>query len=149
MSKALPEWRFHRLLVAVDGSESADLALAAAITAARRDHAALTVISVAPKVSSYPGAIGVAPHLQQEIDEATQRVLREAVERIPKDVPVTTVFRHGKPGAEIVAFAEEGRFDAILLGARGVGRLAGSVSRYVMHHASIAVLVAHPPAHRD
>jgi nucleotide-binding universal stress UspA family protein len=38
--------------------------------------------------------------------------------------------------------------DAILLGARGVGRIAalmGSVSQHVLHHAQTAVFVAHAP----
>ena len=42
--------------------------------------------------------------------------------------------------------------DAILLGARGVGRvgaLVGSVSSYVMHHSDTAVFVAHAPRQTD
>jgi nucleotide-binding universal stress UspA family protein len=47
-----------------------------------------------------------------------------------------------------VAQSKEHDYDAILLGARGVGRvgaLVGSVSSYVMHHADTAVFVAHAP----
>jgi nucleotide-binding universal stress UspA family protein len=47
-----------------------------------------------------------------------------------------------------VAQSREHDYDAILLGARGVGRvgaLIGSVSSYVMHHADTAVFVAHAP----
>ena len=47
-----------------------------------------------------------------------------------------------------MAAAEEGEHDAILLGARGVGRvgsLMGSVSQHVLHHASVTVFVAHAP----
>jgi nucleotide-binding universal stress UspA family protein len=50
-----------------------------------------------------------------------------------------------KSGIEL---ATEGRDDAILVGARGLGRisaLVGSVSRYVLHHADVAVFVAHAP----
>ncbi len=43
VAEQLSELSFHRLPVAVDGSEHADLALAAAITAAGRDHAAITL----------------------------------------------------------------------------------------------------------
>jgi nucleotide-binding universal stress UspA family protein len=41
---------FRRLLVAIDGSGNAELALAAALTATRREHGQLTLIGVAPKV---------------------------------------------------------------------------------------------------
>jgi nucleotide-binding universal stress UspA family protein len=56
------------------------------------------------------------------------------------------LIRHGKAGAEIVAHAGESDYDAILTGARGVGRvraLIGSVSQYVLHHADLPVFVAH------
>ena len=86
--------------------------------------------------------------MQQEADAYAQRLLRDAVERLPDAIPVTTVVRRGKPGPEIVAQARAGNYDAIVMGARGVGRvgaLMGSVSRYVLHHAETAVFVAHAP----
>ncbi|TMM00152.1 MAG: universal stress protein [Actinobacteria bacterium] len=150
------ELHFHRLLVAVDGSQTADLALSAAVTAARRDHAAITLLAVVPDILLesrrwIPGGPG-APDpraLQEEADAEAQRLLRQTVERIPGDIPVTTVIRHGKPGPEIVAQARERDYDGILLGARGVGRvgaLVGSVSGYVLRHAGTSVFVAHAPA---
>jgi len=46
-----------------------------------------------------------------------------------------------------------GQYDAVVLGARGLGRigaLLGSVSQYVLHHAEIPVIVVHaPPARPD
>ena len=74
--------------------------------------------------------------------------LRDAVERIPDDIPVTTVIRRGKPGPEIVAQATECDYDALMVGARGVGRvgaLIGSVSQHVVHNAPVPVFVAHAP----
>ena len=44
--------------------------------------------------------------------------------------------------------AEAEAYDAILIGARGLGRvrsLMGSVSNYVLHNAPTAVFVAHAP----
>ena len=153
---ALGELHFHRLLVAVDGSRTADLALSAAVTAARRDHAAITLLAVVPNIllesrrwiAGAPGAPDPRV-LQHEADAEAQRLLRQTVERIPDDIPVTTVIRHGKPGPEIIAQAGDQDYDAILLGARGVGRvgaLIGSVSAYVLRHAKTSVFVAHAPA---
>ena len=150
---AIGELHLHRLLVAVDGSESAELALSAAVTAARRDHAALTLISVAPDVVAEASrfgwaAAGYPPCDQDAADGAADRALREAADRVPEDIPVHRVLRRGKPGPEIVAQAAKEPYDALLLCARGVGRvgaLIGSVSSYVMHHADTAVFVAHAP----
>src|SRR3712207_7010821 len=40
----LEDLSLHRLLVAVDGSENAELALRAAVTIARRDHSTVTLV---------------------------------------------------------------------------------------------------------
>jgi nucleotide-binding universal stress UspA family protein len=151
----LDELHLHRLLVAHDGSANADLALQAAITAARRDHAAVTLLAVAPDVatdlSRWAVAAGIPPASQDEVDAEAEHIVREAVERVPTDIPVKTIVRRGKPGPQIIAQARDCDYDAILLGARGVGRvgaLVGSVSTYVLHHADIAVFVAHAPKAR-
>ncbi|HWK29935.1 MAG TPA: universal stress protein [Solirubrobacter sp.] len=145
------ELKLHRLLVAIDGSENADLAVTAAVTVARRDHASITLVAVGPDLASGPAAwsMPVAGGVDQnEVDEDVCQRLKETVARIPSDIPVQTVYRRGKPGPEIVKAAREGSYDAIILGARGVGRvgaLMGSVSSHVLHHADIAVFVAHAP----
>jgi nucleotide-binding universal stress UspA family protein len=152
-AEPLGELHYHRLLVALDGSENAMLALSAAVTAARRDHASITLIYVAPDMAAemarWPWPAGWPGDLQADADATAERTLREAVERIPADIPVTTVIRHGKPGPEIVGHARDSAYDAILMGARGVGRvgaaLMGSVSQHVLRNAGVAVFVAHAP----
>ncbi|HEY2638181.1 MAG TPA: universal stress protein [Solirubrobacteraceae bacterium] len=148
---ALGDLRFHRLLVALDGSENAELALNAAVNVARRDHAALTIMSVSRDVAMdaarWPGMVSM-PESQDEADAYAQGILDDTVSRIPPDVGVTTVVRRGKAAREILAVLDEGTYDAILLGARGLGRVAmlmGSVSREVLHHANVAVFIAHAP----
>jgi nucleotide-binding universal stress UspA family protein len=148
---SLEEVHFRRLLVAIDGSGSAELALAAALTTTRRDNGRLTLIGVAPRVmqTTSLGATGLSrERLQQQADDEAHRALRDAVRRLPDDISATTLFRQGKPGPEIVAETRTGRYDAVVLGARGVGRigaLLGSVSQYVLHHAAIPVIVIHAP----
>jgi nucleotide-binding universal stress UspA family protein len=143
---------FRQVLVAVDGSPHSDLALQQAIALAQRDRARLTILTVVPNVGESAAmsyGAGVDPvAMQVDADRAGATALREALEAVPDDLPVTTVQRHGHAGPEIVAQAREGRHDAVVLGARGLGRigaLVGSVSQYVLHHAGVAVFVAHAP----
>ncbi len=85
---------------------------------------------------------------QADVDADGRKRLDATVAQIPEDITVHTIYRRGKAGPEIVKAAREGTYDAILLGARGVGRvgaLMGSVSSHVLHHADIAVFVAHAP----
>jgi nucleotide-binding universal stress UspA family protein len=148
----LGELHFHRLLVAIDGSLNGELALSAAVTAARRDHAALTLICVARDVIADTARTAAAywgpPESQEEADAWAERTLREAAARVPDDVSVTTVVRRGRAAREILAQLDEQPYDAILLGARGLGRVAvmmGSVSREVLHRAEVPAFVAHAP----
>jgi nucleotide-binding universal stress UspA family protein len=104
---ALSELHLHRLLVAVDDSDTAELALSAAVTAARRDNAAVTLLAVTPDfVAESHNWLAGSPDpvtLQEEADEEMRRLLCDTVDRIPDDIPVTKCLRHGKAGPEIVA----------------------------------------------
>ena len=149
-SSTIAELNLRRLLVAVDGSPSSELALAAAVRAAKLDNAAITLITVEPDVSAEvlrwsSAGVPSIPTLQMEARLAAESVLRDIVARMPKEIPLTLLHRRGKPGPEIVAAADEGDYDAVILGARGAGRvtaLLGSVSQYVMHRANTHVIVA-------
>jgi nucleotide-binding universal stress UspA family protein len=149
---ASPALRFRSVLVAVDGSAHAALALRQAIALAQRDHARLTVLTVVAHVRDVAAGAWSVPvdpiALQEQADREAQDLLRGALETVPDDLPVASRVRHGHAGPEIVAEVRESDHDAVLLGARGVGRigtLAGSVSTYVLHHAKVAVFVAHAP----
>jgi nucleotide-binding universal stress UspA family protein len=147
----IDEVHFRRLLVAVDGSPSSDLALAGAVTIARRDNAAMTLICVAPDVvaetARWPWT-ALPPADQASADRFAEQILRDALDRIPEDIPARRIVKRGRPGPAIVEEARSSNYDAILMGARGVGRmgaLLGSVSQHVMHHAEVPVFVAHAP----
>jgi nucleotide-binding universal stress UspA family protein len=145
--------RFNHLLVAYDGSRSAELALSAAVTAAQRDNASITLLAVVPDVmcelARWPSPCPPDPQaLQREADAEAAARLAIAITRVPDGIPVSTVVRRGKAGREIVAQTEEVEYDAVILGARGVGKIGtilGSVSNHVLHHADTSVFVAHAP----
>jgi nucleotide-binding universal stress UspA family protein len=92
---------------------------------------------------------GVDPvAMQRDADGAAERTMRAALDAIPADQPVESVQRHGHAGPEIVAQVKAGDHDAVVLGARGLGRIGsmfGSVSQHVLHHANAAVFVGHLP----
>ncbi|MTD43814.1 hypothetical protein GKE82_05710 [Conexibacter sp. W3-3-2] len=150
----MQELRFKNLLVAVDGSPGSALALAAAVSAAQRDHARLTLLTVVPDVLTETTRWGNAAalptgDLQGDADRMGRETLQDAGREIPQDLPVTLRVRHGKAAAQIVQEAQETDYDAIVMGARGrsrVGALMGSVSQEVLHHSPTRVFVAHEPA---
>jgi nucleotide-binding universal stress UspA family protein len=147
-----PRPTFRRVVVAVDGSRHSDLALEMAIALAERDRARLTILTVVPNVADRAALAYGAPvdpvALQGDADRAAARTLRAAIDAVPAGQPVESVQRRGHAGPAIVAQVKAGDHDAVVLGARGLGRIGsmfGSVSQYVLHHAGVAVFVAHAP----
>lgn len=139
----------RNFLVAVDESPTAQRALAEAVELADAVNARLTIISVAPPVPSYAYRAGVdVSALEKEVETETDKLLREAVADLPEDLPVTTVLKHGHPGAEIVKQIETGGHDLVVMGSRGRGRVSanlfGTVGGYVHYHSNVAMLVIHP-----
>jgi nucleotide-binding universal stress UspA family protein len=75
------------------------------------------------------------------------RVLRDAVERVPDDVSVTTILTEEPIRKAILKRIEEGRHDLVVMGSRGRGAVRsavlGSVSHFVLHHSPVPVLIVH------
>jgi nucleotide-binding universal stress UspA family protein len=149
---------FRRLLVAFDGSQHAESALAEAIDLARATRGRLTILTV---ISNHPSAWALgAPYWSpvnfdiagDEVEGAHSRMLAGAVDRVPPDVPVTTVLSRGAPGAEILEEARRGTHDLVVVGSRGRREfrswLLGSVSHEVLQASPVPVLVVHSTTDR-
>lgn len=146
---------FHRILVAIDGSEHARRALGEAIDLAALAKAKLSVISVHQRPSTLMvGGPMVPPVDFGELDSALQsehaQLLDSALEQVPDDVSVTKVLGEGPPAPAILAQAKKDDSDLIIMGSRGRGGMAsmllGSVSHQVLQHSGVPVLVVHVEA---
>src|SRR5581483_707810 len=114
---------FLDILVAVDRSESSRRALEHAIDLARAMNAILTLIALAPPLSSYVTLAGVnSETMLAELDRWAAETLAQAASAVPDDVVVHRVQRRGSAGAEIVDEIERGKHDLVVLGSRGRGR---------------------------
>lgn len=138
---------FRNILVAIDGSPSATAALGEAIRIARRDGARLVLISVAAPLRWRLSAPPYAPYpSDDELERAALGIVKRAEAIVPVDVPVCTIVRSGPAAAAIVARAEEGGHDLVVVGSRGRGFLRalvlGSVSRAVAARSPVPVLIA-------
>jgi nucleotide-binding universal stress UspA family protein len=136
---------FLNILVSVDGSPSARLAVEHAVDLARAQNAKLTLMSVAPPVSSYATLGGVSSEkMTAELEQWADRNIAEAAASVPDDVVAHTLRRTGHVGEEIVKELERGRYDLVVLGSRGRGParegLFGSVNGYVHFHSRVPVL---------
>lgn len=140
---------FRSVLVAVDGSRHGDAALVHAIELARDGNARLTILTATPSPPGVslvgPGAAAVA-EATAGMDHDFDEILRAAVDRVPDDLPVTSVHASGPPASAILSEVKRGDHDLIVMGSRGLGvarALMGSVSHRVLRHAPAAVLIVH------
>ncbi|HJS94656.1 MAG TPA: universal stress protein [Solirubrobacteraceae bacterium] len=144
---------FRDILVAIDGSNHGDRALAEAADLARRDNARLTILTCVPDQSAwllsgggYGGAIDYAA-LAEETEREYRELLDKAVSAVPPEVTVTKQLTHGRPGDRILEQMKSGNHDLLVMGSRGRGNVRslvlGSVSHQVLNAAPAAVLIVH------
>ena len=139
----------QRIVVGIDGSETARRALAWAVGEARLRQAQLDVVHAwqMPNLVGGPYAVAFEPLPYEELARST---LAEAV----KGQDMSGLSREVRPmlvyagAATAILQASEGA-DLIVVGSRGLGGfkelLLGSVSHQVTHHARCAVVIV-PPA---
>jgi nucleotide-binding universal stress UspA family protein len=116
-----------------------------AVDLARAQNSTLTLMSVAPPVSTYVTLGGVSSEaMAAELEKWADRTVAEAAASLPEDVNGHTLQRSGHVGEEIVKELARGRYDLVVLGSRGRGParegLFGSVNGYVHFHSRVPVL---------
>lgn len=136
---------FSRILVAVDGSESARKAFEMSVYLAQRCDSKLDIIHVVLD-SVYGGDSAVAFDLIEELKEKGKKLLEECKgEAMRNSVQAETLLKIGDHAQVIIDTANKNNYDLIVMGSRGLGAfkelLLGSVSFKVMHHASCPVMV--------
>lgn len=130
-----------KILVAYDGGEPAKKAIGTAMELAKMFGATISVVSVVPV---HPGRSPIDPwddttvHAQELLE--AKKLLRE------HGFEAELIEPAGEPARTIERIAEDGGFDTIVLGSRGLGAiervLQGSVSEHVATHAHQTVVIA-------
>lgn len=139
-----------KILVAVDGSEESNKALARAKEIAEGLNSEVVLLRVQrlaeilhsnAEMEELKKSIERSP-LRRDFEKKSMEILdkAEAALEIKK---VKKIFKWGHPVEEILKVAEEEKADMIVLGSRGRRRgiLLGSVSREVAERAKIPVLI--------
>jgi nucleotide-binding universal stress UspA family protein len=120
--------RIQGIMVAVDGSESSNRAIDAAAALARLENAALVIVSVAaPSAAATRREFQRIEHSAADPSEtASQAILMDAQQRAGwADVRAKTIMLWGEPAEEIIKAVVGEKVDALVVGRRGHGQLAG------------------------
>jgi nucleotide-binding universal stress UspA family protein len=135
-----------KILVPIDGSEQAKKALDLALGMAAASKASLTILEVIEDFGPLPGYYDQAPPGKDRVKWISEQRF-ESVHPILDSTSVKWDRQvvEGYAADEICRVADEGKFDLIVIGSRGLsamGRfLVGSVSDRVVHHAPCSVTV--------
>jgi len=137
--------KYRKILVAYDGSPSAQNALSLASQLAREDKSWIKVLAVVPPYQGDLELIGVSD-IKEAITGPGQQLLAEARKLADREgVHILTNLEQGEPYEQIVHVAEEENCDLIVMGRRGKGKmeraLIGSVTARVIGHTNKDVLV--------
>ncbi|MGO9360298.1 MAG: universal stress protein [Xanthobacteraceae bacterium] len=139
----------QRIMVATDGSEGADRAVdvAAELTKALGGSLSIVTIGGSPSIDEIRQLEHAEKNIGDVLDALSTRTLMEARERASR-IGVSVIVVHtgwGDAAESIIEIARREHIDAIVLGRRGRGRLAGlllgSVSQKVVSLAPCAVIV--------
>lgn len=136
---------FSRILVAVDGSESARRAFEKSVYLAQRCNSRLDLIHVVLD-STYGGDSAATFQLIEELEERGKKLLEEyKSQAVRAGIQVETLLKLGDHAQVIIDIASKNNYDLIMMGSRGLSvfkeLLLGSVSFKVMHHARCPVMV--------
>ena len=136
--------KFEKILVPLDGSSNSMRGLDRAIEIAKGGDAEITGFYV----FHLPVGAGIKYTAKMK-EEAQRKAVKAIGPAMNKTQKAGAVFKYktggGNTGSEIVKFAKNGKFDMIVIGARGVGgakeAFLGSTSNYVMHKTKVPVLI--------
>ncbi len=148
-----------RVLVATDGSEFSKAAVAESCRLLiRPDTTEIAIVSAFEDALPFAGEpVTLSGEYYQQMDDAFRSMaegyLTEAEATIRayfsgKELQLTTEVLRGAPDRQIIEKAKEWKADVVVVGSHGRGfwgRLLGSVSDGVVHHAPCSVLVVRQP----
>jgi nucleotide-binding universal stress UspA family protein len=133
-----------KILLATDGSEHSLKTVDAVVKLAVPLKAEVTVLTVAevPNVTYFD----FLELTREKIEKRSKEILEEVVKIFrEKGLEVKTILSKGHPAEVICRMVEEGAYDLVVLGSRGLGKIEemflGSVSNRVAHCSRASVLI--------
>lgn len=133
-----------KILVSLDGSENSFRGLNEAIIIARTGQTVITGVYVTPL--SPPASTEQKAYIKNFLLKNANEFMKKAkVNSAQNGILFYEKILHGDAGPKIVKFANDKKFDLIVVGSRGMSNIReiflGSTSNYVLHKSKIPVLI--------
>ena len=135
---------FLRILVAVDGSDSARKAFEKSLFLAQKCNSQLDLINVIPCELGGDSAT-TFELIEQAQNKAKKTLGQYSNEAIKNNLSIETILKQGDPAQIIIELANTQNYDLIITGSRGMSTfkelLLGSVALKVLHHVHCPVMI--------
>jgi len=136
---------YKKILLAVDGSVSAQRATDHALWLAGQTGAEVVVLYVVDTHEAFHVGIHAGNARAEMVAEGQQALEKAAEAANQMGVRVSTLLVEGDPKNTLVGYAAQEKVDCLVVGSHGAGglesALLGSVSEYCVYHAPCPVLV--------
>jgi nucleotide-binding universal stress UspA family protein len=112
---------FHRILVGIDDSPAARLALERAIELAEAGRGRLGLLVSAPEPSGaiWAGPIAVPQSregMRAQLENWAEKTVADAERAVPPEIPVTKLVTRGDPSAALIREVDCGEWDLVVVG---------------------------------
>jgi nucleotide-binding universal stress UspA family protein len=137
---------YRKMLVGFDGSDGAKLALEHALQLAKELNAEVWTLWIRGSLPHYPETVDEVEEEKEAANAFLQRITKDVLAYSKHySIDIHAESRSGHPAQTLLAFAEEGKFDLIVLGNRGHselwGRFLGHTADKVSENAHCSVLI--------
>ncbi len=132
---------FKNILVPLDGSETAESAVPAAVQYAEHYGSLIHLFQVMPYVPLAAGFWDTPVQLTEDVLEAGREYLRGVAEKLVKPNQVTTAASIGAPASEIEEYIKTNGIDLIVMTSHG----RGGIARATLGSVTDRVIGAGPP----
>jgi nucleotide-binding universal stress UspA family protein len=139
---------YEQVLVATDGSPTAQRAVKHAVGLARQSGADLHAVYVIETRTAYDNAIVDPETVRQHFRTEGEAALAAVGDQGGSELAVTTAIREGTPHEELLAYVDANDIDVVVMGSKGGSAfktlVLGSVTEAVVHAEAVPVLVVDP-----
>lgn len=138
---------FNRILVAIDGSKMSDKALETGLQFAKERFSKVAVVYVEKQMTVSQGMTEDSVNeLYESMKSRGEEILRKAETLADEyEIEIQTLYLVGDPATQIIKAAEDGNYQLIMVGSRGLGGIKelmlGSVSHKVSQLSKCPVLI--------
>lgn len=135
-----------KILVASDGSDNSERAVLESKKHAEYIDAEITILTIIKPLGRYTTVGYRSIPIDKELKNEAGSILKKSVELLGDfKGEILTKIKKGDPADEIIDEAEDGDYDLIIMGSRGLGTftktMLGSVSNKVLNHSEKNILI--------